>query len=117
MFKDERVPFLVWKNRVIIGNEGQPDASAWAERLGFPRETYDTSIRGWMTNGRIQLLWGSEYKAVPVLNDWMLCQLLTEHSRRYGSHRPKIYNGVVPGRVNEFWDGLEEVAPTVSHIV
>lgn len=36
MFKDERVPFLVRQNRVIIGNEGQPDASAWAERLGFP---------------------------------------------------------------------------------
>ena len=116
MFKDTRVPFLVRQNRVIVGKQGEQDASAWAASIGYPRDVYNQSIRGWFIEGRIQLIYGPDNGPVPLLNGWLLCKLVSEHGKLYGAGLPRIFNGVIPENTRGIWAGLEEVYIQSPHI-
>ena len=113
MDKKERVPFLVRQNRVIVSKTPVEDFDNWVLSIGYSVKDCAQAIRGWFTPDRVYIYQGLEYQPAPVLNDWLLAQLLVAHSQRFNTLGPRIYNGVSA----KSGMGIHLVMPATQHIV
>lgn len=113
MDKKACVPFLVRQNRVIVSKVPVADFDSWVLSIGYSVQDCAQAIRGWFTADRVYIYQGLEYKPAPVLNDWLLAQLVVEHNRRFNTLSPRIYNGVSA----KSGKGIHLVKPTTQHIV
>ena len=113
-FKSKRIPFIYLNCKLMLNeNPGNSTCLEWVTGMGYTKERWANSVRGYISADRVQFFTGEDYRPTPVIPSDIMPIIHAKCINLYGMPPKVVYNGVEVGEEGEFWEPIEDVTSEV----